>query len=281
MDGRWQDDFAGEYRAINETNPELARKFSGLCENIQGYDTALVAFSGGADSALLAFLGSRLLDRCLCVIADSPTIPRDELAGAGAFAETHGLELKIIRHNELDDPQFRRNDRDRCFHCKNGLFNVMSDIMEKEGLDAVFDGSNFDDLDDYRPGRRAAELNHVRSPLLESGLGKADIRDISQILGLGTWDKPQMACLSSRVPYDTGITEEILARIERAEKIVRNLGYIDVRVRFHGDTARIELGQDEDIDLMALRNAAGNIRGLGFKYVVLDLEGYRTGSLNE
>lgn len=281
MTGHWQEIFLDEYNILKEEDIETARKFARLCDIIQSYKNALIAFSGGTDSALLAFLGNKLLDRCLCVTARSPTISRVELSGAMAFANHHCLEFRVIERNELDDERFCANDTERCFYCKDGLLKLLAQIMEDEGLEAIFDGSNHDDLDDYRPGRKAVENNNVKSPLLEAGMGKQGIRKISRIFGLNTWEKPQMACLASRFPYGTEITEERLARIEKAEEMVKELGYWDVRVRFHGDIARIELGEDEPIDNVKLKKLVPDIKKLNFKYVVLDIEGYRTGSLNE
>ena len=281
MTGHWQDVFSKEHNILKENDPELADKFAKLCEIIQSHESALVAFSGGTDSALLAFLGNRLLDRCLCITAESPTISKNELSDASAFAGIHNLEFSIIQRNELDNELFCANDTERCFYCKDDLFKLLAGVMTEENLDAIFDGSNFDDLGDFRPGRRAVELNKAESPLLEAKLGKPGIRLISRILGLSTWEKPQMACLASRFPYGTEITEDKLAMTERAEESIRNLGHRDVRVRYHGDIARIELGKEEKINLDRLRTVIPTIKKLGFKYVVLDIEGYRTGSLNE
>jgi len=270
-----------EHEKLMDIDETLAHKFSGLCENIMAHGSALISFSGGTDSALLAFLGGRLLERQLCVILDSPLLSRSELENAEAFAQTHKLELRIIQHSELENPEFCANNRNRCYHCKTGLLGTLSGIMKDEGLKIILEGSNKDDLDDYRPGRKAIQENNVASPLLESGLSKTEIRTISRILGLETWDRPQMACMATRIPYGTPITEELLARIEKAEELVRNLGYRDVRVRYHGDIARIEVGHDEKIDMNALREIVTDIKKLRFKYVVLDMEGYRTGSMNE
>ncbi len=281
MTGPCKEVFADEYEILKQEDSALAGKFERLCEIISGSGNALVAFSGGTDSALLAYISSRVLDRCLCVTARSPTISGTELSGAKSFASQHDLEFIIIDHNELDDDRFCANDKQRCFYCKDGLFKALGQLMEEEGLEVVFDGSNHDDLDDYRPGRQAALDNNVKSPLLEAGLNKPDIRKLSRSLGLGIWEKPQMACLASRFPYGTAISGENLAVIEKAEAIVRGLGYRDVRVRYHGDIARIELGKDEPVILDNLRTIVNEIKELGFKYVVLDIEGYRTGSLNE
>ena len=281
MTGHWQDIFSKEHNILMEIDTKLASKFAKLCEVIQNHKSALVAFSGGTDSALLAFLGNKLLDRCLCITADSPTISKKELSDASAFASLHNLEFRIIQRNELDNQLFCVNDTERCFYCKDDLLKLLAGLMNKENLEAIFDGSNFDDLGDFRPGRRAVELNNAESPLMEAKLGKPDIRLISKSLGLSTWEKPQMACLASRFPYGTGIDEDKLASIEKAEGLVRNLGYRDVRIRYHGDIARIELGKDEQIDLNELRKLVPDIKKLGFKYIALDMEGYRTGSLNE
>ena len=268
-------------RALTEYDAPLADKFRALSENIAGYDSTIVAFSGGVDSALLAYLTSQLVPKCLIVTSDSPTLPRKELSEAISFATTYNLNHRIVSYNELTDERFVKNDDKRCFYCKDGLFSLLNDIREKEGYDCIFDGSNFDDLDDYRPGREAAKKNKIRSPLLESGMGKEDIRKVSKALGLPTWDKPQMACLSSRFPRNMEISEEDLKRVEEAEEVVKALGYKDVRVRFHGDIARIELGGEEEVDIETLKKVVPKIKALGFRFATLDLEGYRMGSLND
>ncbi|UCG71192.1 MAG: ATP-dependent sacrificial sulfur transferase LarE [Thermoplasmata archaeon] len=266
---------------LKKEDPDLEKKFRKLCDIMKGYEGGVIAFSGGVDSSLLAFLGHHLLSKSLAVTADSPTLPRSELSEAEKFAKLYDINHRIISHNELEDPRFVKNDEQRCFFCKDGLFAVLNEIREKEGYDHVIDGSNFDDLDDFRPGREAAKENKVRSPLIQAELGKRDIRAISKALNLPTWDKPQMACLSSRFPRNMNINEEDLKKVEEAENAVKELGYKDVRVRIHGDLARIEIGGDEDIDLKELKELVPKIKELGFKYVSLDLEGYRTGSLNE
>lgn len=281
MSGPHELAFPSEFTALRGQDPGLADRFQELCGIIGRYESALIAFSGGADSALLAYMSSRLLERSLCVIARSPTISDDELSGAKSFADRHGIELVVMDHNELDDERFCVNDRNRCFYCKDGLFKALARTAKARGMEVIFDGSNHDDLGDYRPGRRAGMENGVASPLLEAGMGKEDIRRLSRTLGLETWNKPQMACLASRVPYGRRVTADVLEAIERAEGVVRGLGYRDVRVRHHGDIARIELGKDERLDLEMLGSVVPHIKKLKFKYVVLDLEGYRTGSLNE
>jgi uncharacterized protein len=262
-------------------NPQLAEKFQTLCRIIEEYESAVIAFSGGVDSSLLAYLGHLILDKSLSVTADSPTLPRKELSEANDFAKMYKLNHRVISYNELEDANFIRNDKRRCFYCKDGLFKTLDEIKEKDGYEWIIDGSNFDDLDDYRPGREAAEKNNVKSPLIEAELGKKDIRLILRTLELPTWDKPQMACLSSRFARDIPIDREGLLRIEKAEYMVKELGYKDVRVRLHGEVARVEIGKNEEIDIDELKALVPKIKELGFKYVTLDLEGYRTGSLNE
>jgi uncharacterized protein len=262
-------------------DPELASKYNKLCEVIKSYDSAVVAFSGGVDSSLLAYLAHHLLGNSICITADSPTLSRSELSEAKNFARIYNLNHRIIPHNELEDRNFVRNDENRCFFCKDGLFRVLNDIKEKEHYNCIIDGSNFDDLDDYRPGLKACSNNDVKSPLIEAEMGKQDIRVVTKTLGLPTWDKPQMACLSSRIPINSPITKEGLRKVEKAEGALKELGYRDVRVRIHGEIARIEIGKDEKIDLHELNDVASKIKELGFKYITLDLEGYRTGSLNK
>jgi uncharacterized protein len=278
---KWQSIFEKTIKILSKEDSEISRKFQRLCEIIEQYESGVVAFSAGVDSSLLAYLCHNIMQSEISVTADSPTLPRRELSEALEFAQVNKLNHRIISYSELDDTRFVKNDARRCFYCKDGLFSALEDIRKKEGYNYIIDGSNYDDLDDYRPGRKAAEKNHVKSPLLEAELGKSEIRMISKTLGLLTWDKPQMACLSSRFPRDTPITQKDLQNIEKAEELVKELGYYDVRVRFHGDLAKIEIGASEEIDLNKLRNLVPEIKKLGFKYVTLDLQGFRSGSLNE
>ncbi len=280
-----QDSFTIQTKKIEDLlrreEPTLAKKFLKLCSIIKECNSGVIAFSGGVDSSLLAYLSHNLLKKSLFVTTDSPTLPRSELEDAINFARNYNLNHLVIPHNELEDEKFVRNDEKRCFYCKDGLFKILNEIRDKEGYNCVIDGSNFDDLDDYRPGRMAAENNNVKSPLIEAEMRKEDIRTVSRILGLSTWDKPQMACLSSRFPKNMRINENDLRKVEEAENAVRELGYKDVRVRIHYEIARIEIGMGEDIDVKELKALVPKIKQLGFKYVTLDLEGYRTGSLNE
>lgn len=266
---------------VGKVNLEISDKLLKLCEVIRKYESAVIAYSGGVDSSLLAYICTKLLSKTLCITADSPTLPRKELDDAVQFAERYGLNHRIISYNELDDERFVANDERRCFYCKDGLFKALKAIQEQDNFDAVFDGANYDDLSDYRPGKYAEKKHGIISPFVETGIGKNEIREISKALRLPTWEKPQAACLASRVARGMEVTEERLRQIENAEEVVKNLGYKDVRVRYHGDIARIEIGKNEKIDLRALKSVITKIKEQRFKYVVLDLEGYRTGSLNE
>jgi uncharacterized protein len=277
----WQYVYEETIEILANEDHDISLKFQNLCDIIKQYQSGVVAFSAGVDSSLLAYLCHNILQRQLSVTADSPTLPRRELEEAIEFAQLNNLNHRIISYNELEDERFAKNDARRCFYCKDGLFSQLEDIRKKEGYNYVIDGSNSDDLDDYRPGREAAEKNHVKSPLLEARLSKLEIRVISMALGLPTADKPQMACLSSRFPTDTLITDENLKKVEKAEELVKGLGYHDVRVRFYGNLAKIEIGSGEEIDLLKLRSLVPKFKDLGFTHVTLDLEGFRSGSMNE
>jgi uncharacterized protein len=277
----WDNQYKTTMDILRDENPHLAEKFEILCEIIKNCKSGIVAFSGGVDSALLAYLCKQLMDDVLCVTADSPTTPRSELEDARVFVKRYNITSRIISYNELEDERFVKNDEQRCFYCKDGLFKTLEEIRASGKYNCLIDGSNYDDLSDFRPGREAAKKNNVKSPLLEAKLGKEDIRFVSESLGLPTWDKPQMACLSSRFPRDTPITSQDLKRIEDAEVLIKGLGYRDVRVRFHGDMAKIEIGAGEELSFEELRAIVPKIKELGFKYVTLDLEGFRSGSLNE
>jgi uncharacterized protein len=247
--------------------------------------SVLVAFSGGVDSTfLLAVARDVLADRAWAVTAASPTYPVSEFREATELAERIGAPRIVIESNELLIPGFARNPADRCYHCKRELFLRCLEKAAELGLAWVADGSNSDDLGDYRPGRRAIAELGVRSPLLEAGLSKDDIRRLSRELGLPTWNKQPYACLASRFPYGIEITAERLGMIESCEEFIKKEDFRSYRVRFHNDTARIEVGGDEIPRLLdpALRRAiVSHFKEAGFTYVSLDLEGYRTGSMNE
>ena len=247
--------------------------------------SVVVAFSAGVDSTFLAAVAHDVLgDRALAVTADSASVPRREMEEAVALARRIGIRHRIIKTHELDDPQYAANPPDRCYFCKAELFDSLQKVAREEGGAVILDGSNVDDTGDFRPGRKAGQEKGVRSPLLEAGFTKQDIRAASRLLGLPTADKPSYACLSSRVPPGTKITAGVLKSVELAEEALHDLGFRQVRVRSHGDVARIEL-ESRDIPRAceeAVRTRiVESVRGCGFKHVALDLRGYRTGSLNE
>lgn len=250
--------------------------------------SAIIAFSGGVDSTFLASVAHEVLGPgALAVTGVSPSLPEGELEDARRLARLIGIQHELIATNEMDDPSYVKNGPDRCFHCKDDLYGRLAAMATERGYAFVLDGCNVDDTGDYRPGRQAAARHGVRSPLLEAGLTKDDIRALSRQRGLPTWDKPAMACLASRLPYGTPVTVESLGRIAQAEEYLRSLGIRQVRVRHHvlpgGDTvARIETdGVGMQTLLTFHREVTERLKTLGYLYVTLDLAGYRSGSLNE
>ncbi len=246
----------------------------------------VVAFSGGADSALLLKISLDTLgpEHVLAAIGRSGSLPKSELDGALAFARTHGAPVRIVDTEEMADPNYAANPVDRCYFCKTELFDRLRSVADEVGFQHIVTGAIADDDGDWRPGLKAGRERGVRAPLAEAGLTKVDVRAISRRMGLETWDKPAMACLASRFPYGEAITEEKLKTVEQAETILREMGFRQYRVRHHGDLARIELGTDEIARALAddVRTALfDRIKALGYTYVSLDLEGYRSGSMNE
>lgn len=244
----------------------------------------LVAYSGGVDSAYLAWAAHRVLsDNMLAVIADSPSLARTQLTDAIAFANEQGIPLEVISTAELDKPEYIRNDGQRCFRCKDELFAVMEQMRTARGFEAIAYGVNLDDQDDFRPGQRAAQQHHVAAPLLKAGLTKQEIRELARHAGLRIWDKPASACLSSRIEYGRPVTRETLAVVEKGEDAIRGLGFRQFRVRHHGDIVRIEISREElerALDPAMAAEFTRVFKGLGFKFVTLDLEGFRSGSMN-
>jgi uncharacterized protein len=262
----------------------LAGKASQLESALRDLGRLLVAYSGGIDSAYLAWAAHRALgENMLAVIADSPSLARTHLADAIAFANEQGFPVEVIQTSELDRPDYVRNDGQRCFQCKDELFGVMEQLRAERGFDAIAYGVNVDDQGDFRPGQQAAKLHHVAAPLLKAGLTKQEIRDLAREAGLRVWDKPASACLSSRIEYGRPVTREALEVVERGEDAIRMLGFRQFRVRHHGDIVRIEIAREElerALDPAVAAQFTAIFKQLGFKFVTLDLEGFRSGSMN-
>ena len=267
-----------------QTAHNLARKRAALDLHLRALGRTLVAYSGGVDSAFLTWAAHQALgDNMLAVIADSPSLARNQLADATAFAAEQGIPLEIISTDELDRPEYARNDSSRCFHCKDELFTAMEEFRARRGFDSISYGVNFDDQGDFRPGQRAGEQHRVAAPLRDAGLTKQEIRELSRAAGLRIWDKPASACLSSRIEYGREVTREALSVVEQGEDAIRALGFRQFRVRHHGDIVRIEIAREELSRALTADMASEFTRifkALGFKFVTLDLEGFRSGSMN-
>jgi len=263
---------------------ELASKQAVLETEIHALGRTLVAYSGGVDSAFLAWTAHQVLGAdMLAVIADSPSLARTHLTEAITFAHEQNIPLEIILTSELDRAEYVRNDGARCFHCKDELFTVMEAFRATHGFDSIAYGVNLDDQGDFRPGQKAASQHHVAAPLLAAGLTKREIRELARSAGLRVWDKPASACLSSRIEYGRPVTREALTTVEQGEDALRGLGFRQFRVRHHGEIVRIEIARDELPRALSSEMAAEFTRifkPLGFKFVTLDLEGFRSGSMN-
>ncbi|HSE48555.1 MAG TPA: ATP-dependent sacrificial sulfur transferase LarE [Terriglobales bacterium] len=261
-------------------SPQLAA----LNTHLRSLGKVLVAYSGGVDSAFLAWAAHEQLgERMLAIIADSPSLARTQLEDALKFAEEQRIPVEVVATGELENPDYARNDAARCFFCKDELFTVMECLRAERGFDTVAYGVNLDDQGDFRPGQKAAQQHGVAAPLLAAGLGKQDVRDLARAAGLRVWDKPASACLSSRIEYGRPVTREALAQVEQGEDALRALGFRQFRVRHHGELVRVEIAKDE-LPRALTPEMAGELtslfKGLGFTYVTLDLEGFRSGSMN-
>jgi pyridinium-3,5-biscarboxylic acid mononucleotide sulfurtransferase len=263
----------------------LDAKQAKLFSVLSGMGRVIVAYSGGTDSAYLAWAAHRVLGAdALAITADSASIPESHKRDAEDFVRQLGIPHEYIETHEFENPDYLKNDKNRCFHCKDELFARLEEVGLARGISNIIYGVNRDDLGDYRPGQNAAKIHQVKSPLVEAGLTKAEIRELSRMAGLPTWDRPASACLSSRIPYGTPVTIENVKTVERGEEEIKALGFRQFRVRFYNELVRIEVAKDELPRALTSEMAAKFtqiFKTLGFKYVTLDLEGYRQGSLNE
>jgi uncharacterized protein len=263
---------------------DLSAKRTALEDGLRQLGRTLVAYSGGVDSAFLAWTAHQVLGNdLLAVIADSPSLARTHLTDAVAFAREHNIPLQLVQTKEMDRPEYQRNDGNRCFHCKDELFTAMEEFRLARSYNTVAYGVNLDDQGDYRPGQLAAKRHNVAAPLLDARLSKQDIRDLARAANLRVWDKPASACLSSRIEYGRPVTREALDIVERGEDALRTLGFRQFRVRHHGDIVRIEISREElprALDSKMTAEFTRVFKALGFRFVTLDLEGFRSGSMN-
>ncbi len=264
---------------------DLQDKSTRLEQTLGALGSLLVAYSGGTDSAFLAWSAYRVLgERMLAVIADSASLPRKELAAALEFTAKHGIPTKILHTAELDNPEYAKNDAQRCFHCKDELFTQMEKARGELGFEHLAYGMNLDDRGEFRPGEQAAKLHGALAPLVDAELSKAEIRALAREAGLELADKPASACLSSRIEYGRAVTAENLSQVERAEDALAAMGFRKIRVRHHGELARVEIAREDlprALRLEVLDAMTEALKACGFRYTTLDTQGYRTGSMNE
>lgn len=272
--------------SVVELSPGALRlKQDKLFSVLRRFDRVMVAYSGGADSAYLAWAAHQVLGAgALAITADSASMPESHKRDAEAFIHQFGIPHEYIATREFDNPDYLKNDPNRCFHCKDELFTRLEELGRERGIRNIIYGVNADDLGDYRPGQNAATQHQVKAPLVEAGLTKAEIRELSRLAGLPTWDRPASACLSSRIPYGTAVTIQNVKTVESGEEALKALGFRQFRVRYHGELVRLEIAREEMPKALTLQMAGQFtelFKRLGFKYVTLDLEGYRQGSMNE
>jgi len=270
--------------AVPQSIPETQARLDALEAQLRQLGSVMVAYSGGVDSAFLAATAHRVLgDRMLAVMADSPSLARRDMEQASTFAQSIHMPLRVIQTEELDKPEYQRNDANRCFHCKTELFEGMKALGAQLGYTNIAYGMNADDTRDYRPGQRAAQEHDVLAPLADAGLTKLEVRALAKAAGYTLWDRPAAPCLSSRVEYGRTVTREVLAQVEQAEESLRRLGFREFRVRHHGELARVEIARAEmprALSMDTLDAITAALRSAGFQYITLDCAGFRSGSLN-